>query len=309
MKFLLKEVTDLTYLVLGTQAIDGFLNFKFSWKIISLNLSGSVLFVISIITTAEKFSIDFSVIKGALSNIPIFGVLPFGGLLHLGLFGLVGSLFFLSMDKSKRLEQISDSIQKKIDFWKAPIDKDKIQIKQIHFRKKISKLTEEKLSAEKQLQDGKIVECELEAKKEEKILIIHRKSLDDLAKIHDKIKNNLEKIEKRLHQWKHLDEIDLQSYQKAKENEWQTKLFKNEQEKKVNFLTKTARVLSISKNFYLVGSVTTGVGLAQLPLGLLGLALIACGLKITNVLLKRSVKKIKISPIKMENYIIKQKQD
>lgn len=310
MKFLLKEIKDLTNFINGMQSIDGLLNFKFAWKVIVINVSGLVLFVISIITLAEKFLIDCSAIKDTLANIPIFGVLPFGGVLHLALFGLFGSLFLFSLDKRKQLEQTSRRINEvKISFWENPLDLNKIQIKQLNYHERVSRLNEKIVSIEKQLFDGQNVEKKLVSTSEERTLKIHKKSLEELTQIFNKKKIELTNLEKKKRQWEYLgthlnkiDSIELQSYQKAKEKKWRTKLNKNDQEKTINFLTIVNNVISITKQIFVVAAVTSGIGLTILPLGMLGLGLISCGIKITNYFFKKSLNEIKTAPVKMKHH-------
>lgn len=308
-KLLLKEIKDVTNFIKGLQSVDGLLNFKFSRKVIVLNISGLVLFILSSITMAEKFLIDCTVIKMALTAIPIFGVLPFGGLLHISLIGLVGNLLLLSLDKRRKLEKTAEKIKEKIAFWKEPLNTNKIKICQIKYVRKISNLQKSISLKEQQMVDGQEAKKSI-SRNEKRKLKIHQKALEKLMNVIDKEKTELKILEKNKHQWKylkiHLDEINpknLQSFQKAKENKLEAKSAKIREEKKVNFLSMVNNVISISKQILVVVMVISGVELIILPFALLALSLASTGISIANYFIKKSVKEMKISPVKMKHFL------
>lgn len=307
-KLLLKDIKVVTNWINGLQSVNGMLNLKLSWKIITLNVSGLTLFVLSSITLAEKFLFNFTTLKTALAAIPIFGVLPFGGLLNLAITGLTGSLFLLSLDKRKKLENTAKKINEKIAFWEAPLDANKIQERQIKYDGKISKLALSIAFKEQQIIDGKQAEKTI-PQDEQRKLKIHQKALEKLINVIDKENIELRSLEKKKHQWgylgNHLNEIkieNIQSYQQAKENKWKIKHIKIGKEKKINLLSMANNIIGITKQIIIVTTVVSGVGLVALPFATLGLSLASTGISLTNYFIKKSIKEMKTSPIKMKHH-------
>jgi len=309
-KSLLKEIKDFTNVINGLQSIDGLINFKFSWKLTTLNVSGLVLFVLSIINLSEKFLIDCTTIKTAFTAIPVFGVLPFGGLLHISIIGLFGSLMSLSLNKRKKQEQTAHKINNKIDFWKNSIDLNKISIRNLKYEVKILNLQKNLALKEKKLTDGKEAEKNSGMLISKKLLVVHQKSLEVLQDDINKNKQELSKLEKKKHQWgclgKNFKEINveqLQDYQKAKEHKWKNKFDKLNIEKKSNLLTINNNIIGITKQLIIVATVITGIGLTILPFALLGFGIISSAISITNYFMKKSIDEIKINPVNMKHYL------
>jgi hypothetical protein len=306
--FLLKKVKDLSAFIKGMQSIDRLLNFKFSWKIIILNVSGLVLFVLSAITIAEKFLIDSKVIRTVLAAIPIFGVLPFGGVLHIALFGLCGTLLFLSIEKGKKLEKTAKKIiEFKISFWEHHLDINKIQVRQIKYIEKISKLLKNLELKEKQLSDCQQVEKKLIILNDGRKLKIHKKLIEDLTQSINKEKMELTTLEKKKKQWEYLerhfeeiDTIELQSYQKTKENKWKRKLKKINKEKKSNILSIIKNNINIANHIVFVVAHVSKIGLTAMPIVALGFNVISSCISVTNYFVKKSCRKMIIAPVKKE---------
>lgn len=309
-KLLLKEIKDCTNFIKGMQSIDGLINFKFAWKLIILNVSGLVLFVLTTITLSEKFLIDCSAIKTTLTAIPVLGKLPFGGLLHISLIGLIGSLLLLSLDKKKKLEQTTSKINSRIEFWNNPIDLNKVLNLDLKYEVKILDLQKYIALKKEQLVDGKEAEKNSGTQFNKKILKIHQKSLATLNNNINKKKKELSALEKKKHQWEYLkknfkeiNQEQLQEYQKAKLHNWKNKLDKLNIEKKSNVLIITNNAISIAKNFIVVATIITGIGLAILPIAVLGLSIISCFISVTNYFIKKSVNQIEINSIDMTHYL------
>lgn len=308
-KLLLKDIKVLTNFIIGLRSVDGLLNLKFSWKIIVLNISGFVLFVLSSITLAEKFLIDCSAIKTALAGIPIFGVLPFGGLLPIAFIGLLGSLLLLSLERREKLKKTAEKIKEKIAFWEEPLNVNKIKDRQIKYDGKISDLEKTISLKEQQLIDGRQAEKGI-PQNEKKLLKIHQKALEKLIDEATKEKAGLKALNKKKNQWEylgtHLDKIspeNLQSFQIAKKEKWEKKLKRIEKDDNANSLSMVNNVIGIFQQSINIITGIAGRTFTIMPLVLLVLGLASAGISVTNYFLNKSVKEMKISPVKMKNYI------
>lgn len=102
-----------------------------TWLTVAMNVSGIGLFVLTVIDVAERFGVDVSVVHEAAKQVPIFGVLPFAGLLDLSLVGLYGTIFLKTWNKKPAMANAEAKLNQRIAFWQKPLDetaiKDRLQ--------------------------------------------------------------------------------------------------------------------------------------------------------------------------------------
>lgn len=301
----LKEIKNISYFIKGMKSVDFWLNFKSSWKLIVLNVSGLVLFVLSAVTLAEKFMIDVSRITKPLSSIPIFGTLPFGGLLHISLVVFYGTLTLLCIDKIIKHRQAVTKINNKIELWNKEITINK----SAKYEKKISALKQEITLKEVQLRDAKAAEKDCLSRENDQLLSIHQQSLAVLHKTVDDMKFELYNLEKTKHKWEYLeknqsvlDPQKLKEFQEAKKVKWQLKLEKHDKENVLNFLDLGIKFVNIAERVIIIAAVTTGIGLAILGLATLATGIADNALSVAEYFQEKSVKELKINPINVEYY-------
>ncbi len=109
-----REIKSFLNWVKGLQSIDGFLNGPYSWKAVIRNLSSFVLLILSTISLADGLRLlDTSALKVAFASLPVFGILPFGGLLPLAFLGLFGMMLLLAWEKKERIAQELQEVKNK----------------------------------------------------------------------------------------------------------------------------------------------------------------------------------------------------
>lgn len=145
-KQICKDAKNFTNVIKGMKTIDAILHFKFSWRTLVLNISGMVLLIVSAVSLLERFKLVMvmvTAIKVGLAALPIFGILPFGGLLALSIIGLMGTVFIMLREKRIKLEQqataINDKNFGKLAFWES-LNLSKVQDKHNDYVTKVVKL-------------------------------------------------------------------------------------------------------------------------------------------------------------------------
>lgn len=108
-------------LIRGFKTVDRVLDFKLEWRAVVLNVAGISLFVISSLIIGERYDLFHTeAIKGGLTAIPVFGVLPFGGLYFISMAALTGMLFLFAREKKQLLVTQQEKLEDKI---KVPASK------------------------------------------------------------------------------------------------------------------------------------------------------------------------------------------
>ena len=309
-----KEAKNFINLIKGLKSVDGILNFQFSWKMIILNVSGMTFLILSSITIIERFRLrDVSAIKVSLAAIPVFGVLPFGGLFPLSMFGLMSTTFLLSLDKKKKLERQEDYIKnEKLPFWANPLDLNKIHEQQARFKAKIAELREEVSVYVELIKEGKQMEEELSLYGDQiRKIKVCRQAIDELASILDgkqSILNKSDKIDSQWsileREWEHLDPQELEDFRQAKEAKWKAQLDKIAYKKRSIHFSQIGNSIVISRQVFVIGAVIFGYGAVALPLLInCGLEVVGSGCSISNFFMKRSIRKIEIPSVDLAKYV------
>lgn len=309
-----KDGKNFSNFVKGLKSVDGFLNFKFSWKSIVLNVSGMTLCIVSTLSLLDRIQVvNISVIKVYLVAIPRFGILPYGGLLSLSVVGLMGMIALLALEKRGKLEKEKVFIQDdKLIYWSQPLDSHRVHEHQVKYQTKVLDLQSEIVAYEALIQKGEEIENELSGRSDQTYPIYTcRKALDELRGTFENKQRELEEFEKKSSKWTaldrnwtHIDSKELEAFRQAKREKWEAKLNKIEQEKRMSLFSIINNVIILSRQALVIVSVATGYGIVTLPLLInmgLDAAIAGCGIK--TFFMKRSIKKIKIPPVDLADYV------
>jgi hypothetical protein len=313
-KQLCKEAKNFTNFFKGWKSVDGLLNFQFSWKKIILNGSGMTLFVLSTITLIERFHLrDVSMIKTRLAAIPLFGVLPYGGLLPVSFVGLMSIIFLVSLDKKRKLEKNAAYIEnEKLSFWSNSLDLNKIRVRLEKCRDKSERLREGVNVYAELIKEGREIEEGLNSSvNQNHQMRACRKALDELETKHEEKQILFDKCNKNTCEWIYLETSrstiephELENFRQAKEAKWKTKLEKIENEKRTVQLSIITIIIVIAKNSFAIGAVLSGYGAVSLPwLANLSLDVIGTTCSIVNFFMKRSIQKMEILAVDLEEYV------
>lgn len=308
-----KEAKNFTDVIKNLKSIDGLLNFfQLPPTLIILNLSGTLLFILSSITIIDRFKLgDVSTIKMRLASIPIFGVLPYGGLLALSVIGLMAPVILLSLEKKRKLEKEESRIKnEKLAFWSTDLDQAKVTKKKRLVKAKLEKFRQEVKSIAQLIKAGKSAEKKYDPINQAHKIKACQKAIQELilqlkdkqAKVAQYKKKNSqwEAIRKK---WAQIDRQELEAFRKAKENKWQVRLNKLEREKNMNLITIAGSIAVLSRQFLAVGGAMTGYGPLAFPLLFnSGLEVVISGGGIANFFLKRAIKKIKAPSVDLADY-------
>jgi|GEM_PF-5355846 len=288
-----REAKNLSNLVKGLKSIEGFLNFRFSWRGIVLNVSGMTLFMISGLSLLERLQyVNLCSIKSSLAVIPVFGILPYGGLLSLSIVGLIGTLTLVAWEKQNRLDKEEARIEgEKLLLWSHTLELSTVQLQEVKSKIKVVNLKQEVMAYEALIQEGEEVKGELQRQPGQTHLMYScRKALDDLNAM---LKNKEEewiKCEKKRIQWKelkrncaHLHWEELENVREAKEKKWRAKLNQVKWEKRGGELSRISHMMVLSRQALVMISVATGHGIVSFPLWvnvLLDSGIAGCGIAV-----------------------------
>lgn len=310
-----REAKNFTNFIKGLKSVDGILNLKnYALKSIILNVSGTVLFIISSITLIERFKLlDVSGIKTILAAIPVLGILPYGGLTALSMALFMSSLAILTIDKNRDLNKEKNRIeQEKLPFWTQPLDLTKIREKQGKYHVKIEKLRDEIHTYEELIEKGKQTETDLKQQKDQLHRIkVCQKAIQELT-LQLKVKQALlEKNEEKTHQWSALEwnwdlinPEELEKFRQVKANKWQEKLKKVDLEKKCSQLSIAMSITTVAKQVFAIGCVMAGYGVVALPIFLNSfLEFFLSGGGFINFFMKRHIKKIEPQSVDLAHYV------
>lgn len=308
-----KDAKNFTNFVKGLKSVDGFLNFKFHWKPIVMNISGLTLFIVSGLSLAERFQVyNVASIKTSLLAVPVFGILPWGGLLPFSIVGLMGMISIFAVEKMSRLKIEEMRIKSdKLPFWSTPLDLSKIKEKQCKFHAEILNLQDEINAYEALIQEGTELEVELIQQSDQpRPLLACQKALSELNKTMEKAQEILTKVEQKAEKWDLLEKnwrfinfAELENFRQAKQTKWELKLGKVESEKRATMLSITNSMIILGRQALVIVSVATGYGIVTLPFALnIGLDAYVAGTGMVTFLMKRSIKKIKVPSINLDSY-------
>lgn len=313
-KLISKEAKNFTDFIRGLKFVDGILNLsQFSLKIVILNISGTILFILSTMTLIDRFRLlDVSAIKMKLATTPIFGVLPYGGLIAFSLLGIMGPAILLTLEGKRKLEKKLNRIQEeKLTFWSQPLNSEKIEKKLKKYNAKIDQLKIEEEFYLKEIIKGKQIEQQLQNSNQLFRLQNCRKAIQKLASLAEEKKNILKHYETKSSQWRalkknwdHLSPQTLKDFQEAKINKWQTKLNKINHERKMNLLLLAGTIASLFRQFLAIGGAMAGYGVVAFPLVInAGLEIVISGGGIANFFIKKVVQNTEESSIELSQYV------
>lgn len=306
-----KDIKNLISLSKGLKTIDGFLNFKFLWKPVILNISGMIFLIITNLILIDRCKLlNLCAIKTGLAAIPVFGVLPWGGWLPFSITGMMGVTTLFAWDKGIELEKNRHLIKtEKIGFWSQPLDLHAIPERQIKkYQAKILKLEKEVDGYHALIQEGRLIESELNRHPDQSCHIFAcQKALDELTQTLVKREANLKGYQEKFSQWElleknwiHIDSGELENFREAKQLKWEGKLNQIEGEKRVNLISIVSNIIIISRQALVIISVASGYGIVNLPfLVNAGLDAFIAGSSIANFFMKASIKKIKTLPVNL----------
>lgn len=298
----------------GVKSVDGLLNFKFFWKSVVLNVSGMTLFIVTTLNLIERLNLlNITAAKVRLAGIPIFGILPWGGLLAFPIVGIMSMITLFALERREKLEQEEYRIlKKKLPFWSESLNLSVVQDKQTEFQSKILNLQKEMDAYKALIEEGKQKEDELITQlDEEENLFACQQAIKELTQILDKRQKDVDKYEKKLSQWAQLeknwnivDAQELEDFRQAKYTKWEAKLKKIEVEKRAILLSIVNYVITLSRQILVIASVASGYGVFILPFFVnAGLDIVNAGSGITAYLMKRSVKKTHIPSVDSAEHI------
>lgn len=319
-KLLCRDSRNVINLMKGMRSVDGFMNLSFQWRAIMLNVSGMVLFIVSGLSIVERFNLfPLNHMKVSLAAIPVFGILPWGGMLAFSIVGFMGMLSLLSRDKIRTLEKEETRIKtEKLPFWSEPIDLAKVEEKRNKYRDKIVHLKEEIEACEALIEEGQEVQNELKQRCDQPSrMYACQKALKELGETLQAKQESLEKYKAKARRWRYLQKKwsqinpqELDQLQQAKLDKWKKKLKKIETEKRASFLAITLNVTILARQAFVLGTLATGCGIVNLPFIVnVALDVYVAGAGMVAFFMKRSVKKTKIPSVNFEQFVPIKKQN
>lgn len=114
-----------------------------SWKMVAFNISGLVLFGITILEIFELCKVNLQWLQRNVARIPILGILPFGGVLDLAWLVYCGSSLLMDLDNRSKNSPKWDLSQGKLQAWSRPLDLERVQELITHHDSKILKTKDE----------------------------------------------------------------------------------------------------------------------------------------------------------------------
>lgn len=307
-----KDVKLFTGILKGFKSIDNLLNITFAWKVVVMQISSLTLFVISVLSFAERFELfQVTAIKVMLAAIPILGVLPFGGLLTLSLLGLSGVLLLFAIDKKNKLDlEENHLINHNAAFWSQPLDLQKVEQKQANYESITQELTDEINFYDAILEEGLRLQAGMSGQNTDKNKqYACERAIQELTAIisskKEDLKNNEEKIADwslLQKQWSSIDPNELEYFRQAKADKWASKLSRLRFEKKANLFSMASSALLITKQMMTITGVVSKR--VNIPLGVhVSLEVIGTVCGLTNFFMKRILQNYKIPPVKLGDYV------
>ncbi|WP_068466917.1 hypothetical protein [Candidatus Protochlamydia phocaeensis] len=308
-----KDARNLSNFVKGLKSLNGLLNIQLHWNSLIRTAAGITLFILSSISLIERAQLfNVSTIRIRLAAIPILGILPYGGLLSLSLIGLIGMTALNSFEKSKKLNEQTEHLKEgKLAFWSQPLTLAKIQERQAKYQARVLRLKEEVSHYNQLIQEGRLTEETYrqsinQASKRRAC----QKALKELRSLLEDKQATLDEYANKQSQWTSLEEKGteikqpaLEKFRQAKAYKWQIKLDKLQQEKTVNRISMGGNAATLFRQIFTVGTVCLGYGPTALPAPLLlGLEMIGIGCGLTNFFMRRSIRKMTISPVDLAHY-------
>lgn len=299
-----------TDLLKGIKSIDSLLNLTFSWRHVTLTLSGMTLLVLSVVSIMDRLKLlnikSFRINKLIL---PMFATLPFGGFLSFSLIGLLGMISLNTLDKRRKcIGEIDHLVSQKMIFWSKKIGLEQVKEKQVKYQEKVGKLKHEVEDLAHLIEEGNQVEHELKSEwkcQVKKMRACHH-AIQELNSLMQAKKAILLKYETKSLQWKmlenkwnHVKMEEIENFRQAKLKKWKTRLQKLEDEKRACLFSVTSHMMTIFGQIFWLGSTIFSCQAMGVRIGLDVLGTF-CNMK--NFFMKREIRKIKLFPVKLEDF-------
>lgn len=289
------EARNIINVLRGVKTTDGVLNFRPDWRAIAINLAGITLFVISIMTVLERYTVyQATTIKASLAAIPLFGILPFGGLYLLSMATLGAMILLFSVEKKKILQEKEQAIKNKCEDWSQSIDLAKVKNREGKYQQEAKALEGEIAVVEGYLKEGeqKVTEFTFV---DSWSLYACQKAVNDLSSMLKNKKESLVNLKKKCAQWSDLktpDPLRIEELRKAHMEKWEKKSRINRLEKEANMVLIAGCILFISKQILTIVGILFGFAFVAASI-CLGLDVIATGTGCRRFFLKREINQIR----------------
>ena len=306
-----KEAKIFTNLFKGFRSIDNLLHLSVAWKALMMQASTLTIFAVSILSFVDRYALfELTAIKVMLASIPIFGILPYGGVLTLALAALFGTMFLFALEKKKKLDLDEKALNQNAAFWSQTFDESKVDQRLEKYEN-----SAEELQEEIELYDALINEGD----KQETDLIVQnawsykryacQKAIEDLKATRDSKQKELSKYEDKSDNWNQLktewstlDQADIERFRQAKEEKWALKLDRLHYEKNSNLISIGTSAFMFSRQILTIGAALSKG--ASLPFAAnMTLELIGAAGDITNFIRKRGLLNYKIPPVDIAEFI------
>ena len=296
----------------GFKSVGRLFDITLTWRAMALSASGITVLCIDSITLFERWNLyKFTAIKTALKSVPIFGALPFGGLLALSTGGMMSMLILVARDKNGRLNNEKRALKTgKLKFWLKPIDLKKITSLKNKYSEKIKVLKGELDAYENLLQEGKKVEIDLQKLPiSGNQLATCQKAIQELNQTIEDETNRLKKYEIKFSQFSKIkrefssiNPKELEAFRQAKHQKWAAKLDRLNLERKANLIFLANGVSIATKQFLILGRTAAGYGALSQTV-MTGFELLEIGCGITSYFMKRSINQFKIPSAELEKFV------
>jgi hypothetical protein len=265
----LTHVKDLLANLKVIKTVNSLVNFSFSWRMVILSVSGVTLFVISCVTLADRFQLSDGVpFRTALARIPIFGVLPFGGLFSLALTSLFVGLWLTAWERNRKLQPHLDRAKEKYQFWMQNKENWKaIESRVLKYDGKIALQQRKIPHYETLIKAGAQIKLSEPCTQRKGILIARDLAIKELK---NKVKNEqtiLNGLTVKQNEWKPLNgqmnenpPKQLITYQSAKQKKWLARIKRFQREGTGHRLSMLINTLRISKQIFAAFATLSGWG-------------------------------------------------
>lgn len=306
-----KEAKNFANCFKSLKSVDGMLNLKWNTKIIVINFSGITFFTLSLITLLDRFDLYSALkIKRVLSNIPLIGMLSYGGLWPLSIVGLMSTAALFSYENQKKVEmKLSTIAHQKISYWSNSLTLDKVQLKQKKYESKLEELKENidflcKLSDEGMDQLEKATDSLHQTSSCQKAINQLTKELKGAQREYDHYEKKHADWTQLEQLWSQQSEDQIKNFQEAKKRKWINKLRLLEKERRYYSLGTAMNVVVASKQLFILIAALSGYGIVSFPAFVdNSIEVFVSGGGIASYFMKKSNKKRKISSIDLSNYI------
>lgn len=282
----LKDIKTFSDFFMGFRSLDALLkgNFAKNWKVLALNVSGLALMFFTTISGLGRMGVDVSLVTNLAKQVPVFGVLPFAGLLNLSLATMFGMLYLMARDAKAELEEKKEKVPAKLQFWSNPIDESLINAR-IHKYREV-RPNPEKLQVWQKIQTHSTD---------------HAEQVQFLDRQIEESRDNKTSFDKNTQTRLRFDDVTtkIQEFSAQKHTKWEKKLEKIELGIQSSNLTMLASAAKIAAIIIVSGAILSGVGVAAAAAFAAIMGLIEAGAGFKNYVVKSSMSEYQITPVKL----------